>query len=425
MTKDKTHAKLSASGSSKWLNCPGSIEAEEAFFKEEERLYNEALKRGETPKIKENPYAELGTLAHELADLCLKNNQDAVDYLDKEIHCDYNDKLIKITVDKDMVKFVQEYLDYVLSHETSTSKLFTEEKVDFSNIVPEGFGTLDSAILDYNTGICHIFDLKYGEGVLVEAENNTQAQLYALGLYNELQFLEVIKSFKIHIVQPRKYSISSWEISIEDLINFGIFASNRAHKALSPNAERIPGEKQCQWCEVRHSCIALMKFTEEVIGDEFENLDNNILDYCTDNTKNLLIGNENDALSQKELYHYLSNKQIKLILDNKKLITKFLKDVEEDTLERLLEGEKIEGYKLVRKKSTRKWTDEAEEFLVSKLEDKAYNKKLIGLTESKKVLTKDEIELYTYKSKGGIELAPDTDKREDIIDITEQFEELK
>ena len=138
------HAKLSASGSSRWLNCPGSVKAEEGY-----------------PNQPSSAFALEGTRAHEVADLCLKASCDADVYIGK--------KVLDDVIDAGMAGYVQEYLDYVRSYETATSKLFTEERVDFSHVVPGGFGTLDAAVLDYDTKTCHIFDLKYGKGVKVDA----------------------------------------------------------------------------------------------------------------------------------------------------------------------------------------------------------------------------------------------------------------
>lgn len=392
----KKHAKLSASGSSKWLNCPGSVEAES--------------------KIPNKPsvYAEEGTLAHELADICLKNyinscalNNDyksALDIIGETIECESDEKVISTVVTEEMAKFVQEYVDYVLAYETKNSQLYTESKVDFSNIVPEGFGTSDAAIIDYDTGICHIFDLKYGKGVEVTAIKNTQAQLYALGFYNELKCLDVIKSFKIHIVQPRIYNYSSWEITLDDLVKFGEYASKKANEALSSNAPRIPGEKQCEWCNARHHCPELMKLTEETILENFENL----------NDKNVML-KEPDQLNDK---------QLKLILDNKNLIEDFLKSVEEHIYDRVLNGEKFEGYKLVEGSSKRKWVDNAEKILKNKLGEDAYEKKLIGITAAGKKLKKDEIEELTYKPKGKIKLAPSFDKRKEVIKEIDYFDKI-
>jgi len=340
ISKDKKHAKLSASGSSKWLNCAGSVEAES-------KIPN-----------KQSVYAEEGTLAHELADICLKNyinscalNNDyksPLDRIGETIKCESDKKVISTVVTEEMAKFVQEYIDYVLAHETKNSQLYTEDRVDFSNIVPDGFGTMDAAILDYDTGICHIFDLKYGQGVPVDAVENTQAQLYALGFYNELKCLDVIKSFKIHIVQPRIFNYSSWEITLDDLFKFGEYASKKANEALSPNAPRIPGEKQCKWCNAKATCPALKKHTEDTILSSFEDLNKDIM------------------------FNELNDEQLKLILDNKKLIEDFLKSVEQHIYDRVLNGEKFEGYKLVEGRSNRKWIDDAEEVLKNKLGENAY-----------------------------------------------------
>ena len=381
MSAIKKHAKLSASGSNKWINCPGSIEAESKIVK------------------KQSVYAEEGTLAHELADICLKKRVDASTFIGETISCESDGKALSTVVDKEMAKFVQEYLDYVLSFETKNSQLYTEDKVDFSNIAPDGFGTVDSAILDYDTGVCHIFDLKYGQGVEVSAIENTQGQLYALGFYNELKCLDVIKSFVIHIVQPRKWNFSKWEISLDDLVYFGEFAKKKAQEALTPGAKRVPGHKQCEFCAAKASCSALDKFTQEIICSDFDNLD-------------------------KADSETVSDERVKLILDNKKLIESFLSAVETRALERLLTGGTVLGYKLVEGRSNRKWIDEAETKLIEKLGDEAFEKSLIGITAAEKKLNKKEVSDLTYKPQGKLTLAPESDKRPSVTSVVDDFQNL-
>jgi len=375
----KKHAKLSASGSSKWLNCPGSVEAES-------KIPN-----------KQSVYAEEGTLAHELADICLKKQLEAKKYIGYDVL--YAPEKSGI-ITEEMAKFVQEYIDYVLAHETKNSQLYTEDRVDFSNIVPDGFGTMDAAILDYDTGICHIFDLKYGRGVEVSAVENTQAQLYALGFYNELKCLDIIKSFKIHIVQPRIFNYSSWEITLDDLVKFGEYASKKANEALAPNAPRTPGEKQCKWCNAKATCPALKKHTEETILKSFDDLNKDIM------------------------FNELNDEQLKLILDNKNLIEDFLKSVEQYIYDRVLNGEKFEGYKLVEGRSNRKWVDDAEEILKNKLGEDAYEKKLIGITAAGKKLKKDEVEELTYKPEGKLQLVLASDKRKEVTKTIDHFDKI-
>lgn len=380
MSKD--HAKLSASGSSKWLNCPGSVKAESQY------------------PDSQSEYAEEGTLAHELADICLKNKQDAVEYIDRKISCESNGKTLTKIVDEEMAKFVQEYLDYVRSYENTETKLFTEDKVDFSNVVPGGFGTMDSAVLDFKSRICHIFDLKYGMTEVL-AEKNTQGLLYCVGFLNEIGWLEAIDSFTIHIVQPRKYNYSSWNVSLEELKLFMEEAKIKAEEALKENPVRIPGEKQCLFCKANGDCPALEKLTFDTVGDYFDKKGD-----------------------QEENIANLSEDKLKNILDNKSLIEKFLKQVEANVCNRLKAGAKFKGYKLVQGKSNRKWVDEAEEKLNELLGDKAYEKSLIGITTAEKLLKKDVVSTLTYKPDGQMIMASEDDPRPAVKPILDDFDDL-
>ena len=373
---ERPHAVLSASGSSRWLNCPGSVDAEK-----------------DIPNPSSS-FALEGTLAHELADTCLKNKCDADDYVGKEITGDI--------IQKDMASFVQEYLDYVRSYETANSTLYTEERVDFSNVVPDGFGTMDAAVI-LPDGTCHIFDLKYGQGVVVSAENNTQGLLYAIGLHNYLDFLGGIEKFIIHIVQPRVSNYSVWEVSVDKLKEFAKWASKRAKLALSNNAPRIPGEKQCQWCRAKSNCLALSMHVQSVIMAEFDN-ETELLDIAD-----------------------LTDGDKKAILDNTKLIETFLKAVKADVHSRIEQGQDFNGYKLVSGKANRKWTDNAHLELEKELGDDAYTKKPITITEAQKLLGKKRVDELTYKPTGSPTLVPSSDKRQSISyePVEDCFEVIK
>lgn len=373
----KKHAKLSASGSGMWLNCPGSIKAQEGFVD------------------KSSSFAEEGTLAHEIADLCLKNEYEASHYVGmtlEELKIDLSTIAPSEQISREMCNYVQEYLDYVLSHETENSILYTEERVNFSNVVPGGFGTLDAAVLDYNKELLHIFDLKYGKGVSVDAFENTQGQMYAIGMLNEIGFLEEFTDIRIHIVQPRLNNYSYWDISVEDLTKFSHWVAERAQLALSDNAPRIPGEKQCQWCKAKHNCKALKEFTEDIIMNDFDEMDDSNMDE-----------------------HSITDIQRKRILDNRKLIESFFKSVEDSVFLRLQRGESFKGYKLVTGRSNRIWKEDAESTLVKELGDGAYTKKLITITAAQKELGKDVVNELAIKPEGKPTLAPESDKRQAII----------
>jgi hypothetical protein len=355
------HALLSASGSHRWLGCPGSRKAERDF------------------KDSSSPFAEEGTHAHALADECLKNGLDAEHFKGKKVL----DKLVP----NDMIDYVQDYLDYVRSLEHDNTHLYTEERVDFSNIVPEGFGTLDSGVLDYDTGIFHMIDLKYGKGLQVDAFENTQGLCYCSGVLNELEWLEVITGFRIHIVMPRKVTSEPWDVSVHELKEWGKYASERAELAMTNSAPRVPGEKQCQWCKAKADCKPLAAFVEETIAAEFDDLDD--------------IDEETLKPSQK-----------KTILDNKKLIINFVEAIELSVITLLEDGKSFPGYKMVEGRSNRRWTETAEVFLTDQLGEDAFNKKLIGVGDATKLLGEKPIAPFLEKPPGKPTLAPESDPRD-------------
>ena len=59
----------------------------------------------------------------------------------------------------------------------------------------------------------HIIDFKYGQGVLMEAENNPQMMFYALGTLAVYECLNDIDEASMTIYQPRRENISTWTSS--------------------------------------------------------------------------------------------------------------------------------------------------------------------------------------------------------------------
>lgn len=390
------HAKLSASGSARWLNCPGSVKATSS-------IPNDS-----------SSYALEGTLAHAVADECLKRECDADFFEGKHIKTVITDKQerkdimdqVDTHIRKDMCRHVQEYIDYVRSFETEDSILFTEERVDFSHVVPEGFGTLDSSVL-IPDDVLHIFDLKYGKGVLVEAFDNSQGKMYGIGMINEVHWLHDFKEVCVHICQPRKDSFTSWTISVKDLLKFADWVQERAQLALSDDAPRIAGHKQCEWCRAAKSCDALKKFNEQMIGAEFDDLDD-----------------ESCELDSQTI----TDDDRTRILNSKDLIIKFLNEVEKDVYKRLMDGQDFEGFKLIAGRSNRKFTDNAEKFLVKKLGKKgAYKTSLIGIGEAEKQLGKEDMSKITYKPTPQPSLAKASDPKPAIkmVAIEDEFDDLE
>ena len=369
------HAKLSASGSSRWINCPPSVRLEEQF------------------EDKTSIYAEEGTLAHELAELKLRLEL-------KEItKRTYTLRFNKATKDnplysKDMDDYVDVYKEicmekYLNSKETTTDSIAAvEQRLDFSNYVPDGFGTGDFIVIA--DGTLEICDLKYGKGVPVSAENNSQMRLYALGAINKFSFLYDIEKVRMTIIQHRLSNISSDEISVNELLKW-------AEEVVKPSAElAIKGEGEfktgdhCKFCKARSVCRARADENLELAKFEFKKSDT------------------------------LSNDEISEILEKVDSLVKWASDVKEYALDKALEGQEFKGYKLVEGRSQRKWKDEkaVAKILTDRgfLENIIWTKKLTTISNIERAIGKKETERLFKdlidKPTGKPTLVPLSDKRE-------------
>jgi hypothetical protein len=371
------HAKLSASGSSRWLACPGSVKAEEGY------------------KDKGSVYAQEGTCAHELAELVLRDGGNAFHWEGKNLI--ENSAHI---VEREMCSYVQEFVDYV---KALGGEQYYEERVDFSDWVPEGFGTADVIAYDPKTKTLHVVDLKYGKGHRVEAEKNTQGVLYALGAYSDYGMIYDVERVCVHIHQPRLDHVSEWSITLDELLRWGEWISERAQLCLEPEAERVPGEEQCLFCKAKATCPALMRHSEKVLMSEFDDFETADIDAVTD-------------------------AKLRAVLDNKKLISGWLEAVEAHVVERISSGENFEGYKLVEGRSVRQWSDEekAEKTLFALLENGAYApRKIVSPAQAEKALGKKrvgEINELIVKPSGKPTLAPASDKRPAVSINADDFD---
>jgi hypothetical protein len=376
------HAKdFSASASARWLTCPASVI--------ETRKYQSTTSSA----------AEEGTCAHELGEIGLRDN------LTQEQLSEYIGKTLTdaptVEVDKEMVEYVWGYIEYCRSF---TGDMFVEIQVDYSPWAENGFGTSDCIIIGENRGA--VIDLKYGKGIEVSAVDNSQAKLYALGTFNEYDFLyEFDKDyvFELHIYQPRISNYSTWEITVGELLEFGEEVKRKVAESMCDSPVYNPTEKGCLWCAHKANCVALQKHTEEVIGAMFEDL----------------------SLPSPETV------DVQNVLKNKSLIESWLKAVEGVVFERLCNGEQVEGFKLVAGRSVRKWVDEKqaiEELSATQDEGKIFTKKFITLPQAEKLIGKadfnKEFGHLVIKPEGKPTLAPSSDKRSSITDVTEEFDKL-
>lgn len=255
------HALLGASSAHRWLACPPSARLE-----------------ADKPNTTSEAAAE-GTLAHELVELKLKRFL-AGRKTGKATPKIKNHELYKPV----MEEHTDEYVGYVLElfsaaqESCPDAQLISERRVDFSDIVPSGFGTTDTIIIADD--VMHVIDFKYGKGVLVEAQGNPQLRLYAWGAYREYSDLYDIEQVVVHIVQPRLDHIDSEEISVEQLIAWAELAVAPVAKlAYAGEGEFKPGE-HCRFCRVQATCRAyaenVMSLTQHQFADPVELTDEEI-----------------------------------------------------------------------------------------------------------------------------------------------------
>lgn len=359
------HAKLSASASHRWLYCLGSVKASEGI---KERGSNFA--------------ADEGSAAHELAEIALNDGKTDCSYLIGEVLPENN----AFTVTPEMARYVNEYLQLIRN---IGGEQWYERRVDFSAWVPEGFGTSDC--IAFKDGVLYVVDLKYGKGLAVDAYENTQGILYALGAYSEMEFSHDIKSVKIFICQPRRESITEWEISVQELLKRGEWIAQRAQLALSNDAPREPSEKACQWCPARAQCSAMLEKAHALIAKDF------------------------DAAPSPDK---LPDERISEVLRAKKMIQGWL-DAVEDYAREKAEAGGFPGFKLVAGRGSRDWTDEveAQKELSKLLGDDAFERKLLSVAKAEKILDKAKRETLTpiiVKRQGAPTLVLESDPRPPI-----------
>lgn len=380
------HAILSPSSAHRWLECPPSAVLESKF----------PDRRSES--------AQEGTFAHKWAEVQLRHflGQDPSETVfDKTISEMKNDDFYNPGLEN----YVDEYVDVVTNKFMEAQErdrgadLLLEQRLDFQKWVPNGFGHGDAVILA--DGTMEIIDLKYGRNVKVEAQNNPQLRLYALGAYQELCYLYDIDHVAMTIVQPRNGGESSETLSVNELLAWGDSIKPIAEIAIKGGGEFKAGE-HCQFCRAAERCKKLAEYQMEIAKHDFK---------------------DPDLLSDEDIAEILS--KVDGLVSWASSVKKFaLKEAVQN-------NRKWPGWKLVEGKSCRTITDE--EKAAGYLTKAGYAdnqiwkpKELYGLTALEKLVGKkklaDLLEPVIAKPPGKPTLAPESDKRPEWNSASEDFE---
>jgi hypothetical protein len=240
-------------------------------------------------------------------------------------------EIIKATpyYNQEFEEYVDNYVLYVRSQIGEGDRPLFEQRVDYSDWAPDGFGTADVVILSAHK--VRVIDLKFGKGISVEAKDNSQLRLYALGAWSKFkdEYPE-IKEVEYTIVQPRLDSITTDGTSLARLVDWAnYFVKPKAKKAWAGTGEFVAGD-HCQFCRAKHTCRARSDYVNEVATLEFRP----------------------PAL--------LNDEEIDLVFSRSGQLRTYVADLEAYFTERAIStGETPKGYRLAPTKTHRKISDEA------------------------------------------------------------------
>lgn len=373
------HAILSASSSHRWLECTPSARLEMEF---------------------ENPGSEAareGTAAHALAEYKLRK---ALGYGGTRPVSAYDSGEMEDCTDE-YVEYVMELLAKAKAN-CSDPVVLVEQRLDFSKYVPDGFGTGDCIIV--SDDVLNIVDLKYGTGILVEAEENPQMKLYALGALEIFDALYDIREVSMTIFQPRRENVSVWSISADELKSWAeTELKEKAELAFRGEGSFVSGP-WCTFCRASTRCRARAEEKLKLARDEFR------------------------------LPPLLTDSEIEEILGVLPDLTKWANDISDYALEEAVShGKEWKGFKLVEGRSVRKYRDE--DAVAEAARDagftEIYRQSLIPMTEMQRLMGKKRFEEVLgdliYKPAGKPTLVPVTDKRPamDVSDVKDEFNVIK
>lgn len=370
------HALLAASSSNRWINCPPSARLCENY------------------EDKGSDYAAQGSDAHTLCEYKLKIS----------LGIPAKDPTHLLTYyDEEMKECAEGYAAYILElveeakQKCNDPVVLIEQRLDYSRYVEGGFGTGDCLIIA--DGTLHVVDYKHGQGLLVEAEGNTQMQLYAIGSLEIFDCIYDIDTVSMTIYQPRRDNISTHTVSKESLYQW-------ANEVLKPTAKlAYAGEGEykcgewCQFCKAKHDCRERAECNMELAKYDFK------------------------------LPPLLTDDEVEDILEKIDGLISWASDIKDYALTAAISGKHWNNWKLVEGRANRRYTDEAAVAEAIRAHGfDPYEHKVLGITAMTALIGKKRFEEflgnYIEKPQGKPTLVPESDKRPAMNTAKQDFNEI-
>lgn len=314
-----SHAILNPSSSHRWLHCVGSVAA--CIGRESES----------------SEFADEGTAAHQLATWALREGKSTASYLGQSIPVLNDDGTHRRTfkADDEMTDYVQVYVDSIRDKLLPSTMLLVEQRVDSgleSKLYGKVDGTVDACLIQPEEKLVDVNDLKYGRGVRVEAKDNSQLRLYALGAVDAAEMLGYdMHDWKVRMVihQPRLDHISDDALTVAELRAWREHARATIGRIDAGDTSRVPTEEGCRFCPIKAECPALAKFATDAVCVEFKDVPD------------------------------LTSWGLGKALDKLELVEQWAEAVRKAALAELDAGRSVDGWKLVEGRAgNRTWVDE-------------------------------------------------------------------
>lgn len=338
------------------------------------------------PSKGSNKYADAGTLLHNVIASVLdgKPVDEAI------VGARYND--IEITPEMVEDKLIPALTALDEIDPGKRIEYMVETEVGFGDLLPDVYGSCDFIGRDGDRAV--VLDWKFGDGVIVEAEENPQLMFYAAAAMRTPRsqwVFEDATEIELIIVQPP--AVRRWVTTPERIARFEADLVRAVDLVNSGRGELKTGD-HCRWCAAKPVCPAMTGAVDRAVATQIA------------------------ALPVAQLGEYLERAD---------MVEEWIASVRGLALQLLESGAEVPGYKLVAKRSTRQWISDAgaKAALLEHLpESEVMESSVISPAQAEKKLKKLKVPLpadQVVSISSGNTLAAESDPRPAVVLIGKQL----